>query len=378
MTYCSNCGEQISNSAKFCSECGSRNSGASNHQNWQQEHAGKIYKCPSCYENLKSFMTACPSCGFELRGSKATEALKNFEYRYSQLRKPQEKIDYIKTFAIPNTKEDVLEFMILASANIDPDVFRIDKHNHIDARVSNAWIAKMEQAYQKAQLLFEDTSEFEKIQKLYLKQQNTIFDAKESGEKIRKTKNRNARFEKNMSWIGPTALFFIFLFLMIAIPKLMFLSEENEYKKLQNELNMLVLEVEENIAIKDFVTARIKANQVIDDSGWSSESEEKWDSIRISLIEEIEIAQDKAEGNIKVGYKPKELIGKNYEEVVSKLEAKGFTNIHTKRLDDLITGWIKKDGEVSEVSISSDTTFNENSKYVSNTEIIIFYHSFKE
>ena len=140
---------------------------------------------------------------------------------------------------------------------------------------------------------------------------------------------------------------------------------------------MLVSQVEQDITNKDFVSARINANQIIDDSGWSSESSKKWDAIRISLIAEIEVAQDKAEGKVTVGYKPKDLIGQNFEEVVSKLKAKGFTNIQTVRLDDLITGWIKKDGEVSEIRISSDMDFNQNSKYVSNTEIIITYHSFK-
>lgn len=377
MAFCSNCGEQISDNAKFCSECGSKNIGKSSSENRQQEYAGKSYKCPSCGESLKSFVMVCPSCGYELRGSKATETLKIFETRYSQLRKPQEKIDYIKTFAIPNTKEDVLEFMILASANIDPDAFEVDKENSIDARVSNAWIAKMEQAYQKSQLLFEETSEFIKIQKLYLRQQKAVSIAKESGKKTKRSKNRSARFEKNKSWIGIAAASIFFVILMIGVPQLLFLSVENDYKQLQNELDMLVVQVEQNIASKDFVTARIKANQIIDDSGHSS-SPEKWDAIRISLIEEIEEAQDKAEGNIKVGYKPKDLIGLNFEEVVSKLKAKGYTNIQTVRLDDLITGWIKKDGEVSEISISSDTDFNENSKYVSNTEIIITYHSFKK
>jgi len=378
MPFCSNCGEQISDNAKFCSECGRKNIGNSSFENRQQEYAGKTYKCPSCGENLKSFVIVCPSCGYELRGSKATETLKTFENRYSQLKKPQEKIDYIKTFAIPNTKEDVLEFMILASANIDPDAFEVGKTYNIDARVSNAWTAKMEQAYQKSQLMFEGTAEFIKIQNLYLKQQKAISVAKESGKRIRKTENRNARFEKNKSWIGTSAIVVISILLIIGAPTLLFLPAENEYKQLQKKLNVLVTQVEQSIADKDFVTARIRANQIIDDSGWSSESADKWDAIRISLIEEIEEAQDKAEGKLQVGYKPKDLIGQNYEEVLLKLKAKGFTNIQTVRLDDLITGWIIKDGEVSEISISSDTDFNENSKYVFNTEIIITYHSFKD
>lgn len=367
MAFCSNCGAQIADNAKFCSECGSKNAGASSPENRQQEFAGKIIKCPNCGERLKSFVTVCPSCGYELRGSKAADALKQFENRYSQLRKPQDKIDLIKTFAIPNTKEDVLEFMILASANIDSDAFDTDKDDTVDARVSNAWFAKMEQAYRKAQLLFEDTVEFRKIEKIYNSKNSKISSAKKSGK-------RSRIFEKNKTWLGTAAG----IALMLLIPSVIFLPQQIKHKSLENKLESLVEQVEQSIGNEEWQTARIKANQIFMDDNWSTESKEKWDSVRESLIEEIEEAQDKAEGKLTVGYKSQDLVGQNFEDVVSKLKAKGFTNIQTVRIDDLITGWIKKDGEVSEISISGETDFNDNSKYVLNSEIIITYHSLKD
>jgi len=379
MVFCTNCGAQIGDNTKFCHECGTPNANASTvSAQRQQEFAGKIIKCPNCGESLNSFVTVCPSCNYELRGSKAADTLKAFESQYSKLIKPQEKIDLIKTFAIPNTKEDVLEFMILASANIDPDAFEVDKYNNIDARVSNAWIAKMEQAYQKAQLLFEETPEFLKIQKLYLRQKRTISVAKESSKKTRKTEKRQAWFEKNKSWIGKTALFVVFFAILFLMPSIMFLPQEIKHKSLDNKLESLVEQVEQSIYNEEWQAARIKANQIIMDDNWSTESKEKWNSVRESLIEEIEEAQGKAEGKLTVGYKSQNLVGQNFEDVVSKLKAKGFTNIQTVRLNDLKIGWFKKDGEVSEISISGDTDFNDNSKYVSNTEIKITYHSYKD
>ena len=40
----------------------------------------KIYnlKCPNCGETLRSFVRNCPSCGFELRGVRATSAIREF------------------------------------------------------------------------------------------------------------------------------------------------------------------------------------------------------------------------------------------------------------------------------------------------------------
>jgi hypothetical protein len=158
----------------------------------------------------------------------------------------------------------------------------------------------------------------------------------------------------------------------------MFLPQEIKHKSLENKLESLVEQVEQSIYNEEWQAARIKANQIIMDDNWSTESKEKWNSVRESLIEEIEEAQGKAEGKLTVGYKSQNLVGQNFEDVVSKLKAKGFTNIQTVRLNDLKIGWFKKDGEVSEISISGDTDFNDNSKYVSNTEIKITYHSYKD
>lgn len=368
MALCLNCGAQIADNTKFCPECGTPNAKASTgFAQRQQEFSGKIIKCPNCGESLKSFAMVCPSCSFELRGSKAADAIMQFEYMYSQLRKPQDKIDLIKTFAIPNTKEDVLEFMILASANLDSDAFDTDKDDSVDARVSNAWLAKMEQAYRKAQLFLEDTIEFKKIEKIYISKNRTISSAKKSGK-------RKRIIEKNKSWLGTVAL----IAMMILIPSVIFLPQQIKHKSLENQLESLVEQVQQAIENEEWQTARINANQIIMDDNWSTESKEKWDSVRMSLIVEIEEAQDKAEGKLIVGYTSKDLVGENFEYVVSKLKAQGFTNIQTVKLDDLITGWIKKDGEVSEISISGDTDFNEKSKYFLDTEITITFHSYKE
>lgn len=47
-------------------------------------------------------------------GDEAEEALERFESQ-----KNQEKASLIINFAVPNSKEDIMEFMILAASNID-------------------------------------------------------------------------------------------------------------------------------------------------------------------------------------------------------------------------------------------------------------------
>ena len=98
-------------------------------------------------------------------------------------------LNLIRNFSVPNTKEDVFEFMILASSNINLSAISgeagtnsIIDLNTIKAR-NDAWQAKMEQVYQKARIAFGSDADFYIIHDLYTK---TI-------ENITKAKNRKAK-----------------------------------------------------------------------------------------------------------------------------------------------------------------------------------------
>lgn len=77
-----------------------------------------------------------------------------------------------------------------------------------------------------------------------------------------------------------------------------------------------------------------------------------------------------------MNYSPRDFEGDNYEQVTSQLEKQGFTNIKTAPIDDLITGWITKEGEVEKVKIDGYSSFSTNSRYASDVEIIVSYHTF--
>ena len=78
----------------------------------------------------------------------------------------------IKNFSIPNTKEDILEFMIIASSNIDTKIYGNNTETDSDREaasraISDAWKSKLEQAYQKALFSFSNGLELERIEKIY-------------------------------------------------------------------------------------------------------------------------------------------------------------------------------------------------------------------
>ncbi|MDZ4179905.1 MAG: hypothetical protein U1E29_11860 [Coriobacteriia bacterium] len=73
-----------------------------------------------------------------------------------------------------------------------------------------------------------------------------------------------------------------------------------------------------------------------------------------------------------------ELKGEHYQDVMTRLEAAGFTSIETSTIDDLVLGWLTKDGEVEVVSVDGATDFAAGSRFPRNARIVIRYHTFPE
>lgn len=65
--------------------------------------------------------------------------------------------------------------------------------------------------------------------------------------------------------------------------------------------------------------------------------------------------------------------------VGDELESMGLSNIYERKINDLVTDWIKKDGSVEEVLVEindKEVPINKNQLYEFDTKIIILYHTF--
>lgn len=209
MSYCSNCGHKLIEGSKFCNNCGcSINSGVNgNSEKRKIIYEGVIHKCPNCGEVLNSFVAKCPSCGYELRNSKSSEFINEFTLKLSQTETNEQKITLLQSFPIPNTKEDIFEFMILAVTNINYQDLG-EKYKNI----SEAWLVKFEQSYQKALLLFKNDSDFLEIQKIYEQGHKTINDTRKKA----RTKNILKAIARNT----PILLSLIILICAVYIDKI--------------------------------------------------------------------------------------------------------------------------------------------------------------
>ncbi len=189
MAFCSNCGQKLADGAKFCSGCGTAVDGIPSTQTTSTlpqgtqrkiSYDGEILKCSSCGEVLNSFTTNCPSCGYELRGAKASSSVQELVRKLEELESKrgkqtwsswfqqklngtkltlvdEQKINLIQNFPIPNTKEDILEFMVLASSNTKS---KNHASSYAEGRIIDAWNTKLEQACQKAVLNFGEDNKF--------------------------------------------------------------------------------------------------------------------------------------------------------------------------------------------------------------------------
>lgn len=160
MPYCAKCGTQLNDGSNFCHICGamvesarpdndSFNAPPNSPPRREEEYAGKLIKCPGCGTMLNSFIAQCPNCGYELRDAKVSASVREL---YDNIRNETNAYDVIRlieAFPVPNSREDIIEFMVLASSNFNVE----DYMQHMGGiSISNAWLSKIEQCYMKAEL----------------------------------------------------------------------------------------------------------------------------------------------------------------------------------------------------------------------------------
>ena len=186
MPFCSKCGYRVRDDEPFCEICGTRirantegvrrsvNSGRT--ERTAKIYEGNMHTCRHCGAQINSFTSVCPSCGAEIRDTEASRSLEKFCNDYQRSRDDKAKIALIKTFPVPNSNEDIYEFMFLAASNFNAKMYIESKE---EETVNNAWYAKLNQCYHKAVRTFR-TSEMDGINSIYSEVQAKIKSAEDS------------------------------------------------------------------------------------------------------------------------------------------------------------------------------------------------------
>lgn len=77
-------------------------------------------------------------------------------------------------------------------------------------------------------------------------------------------------------------------------------------------------------------------------------------------------------------YSSKQLHNKDAETIIEQLEKIGFTNIIRDEIDDLVVGWLKKDGMIENVLIDYKDNYVKNQEIEIDAEIKVRYHTFSK
>lgn len=330
MAYCMNCGQQLPDGAKFCAACGAA-MGEIKTDTSQRKTTfdGEIHKCPNCGEILNSFVTNCPSCGYEIRSVKTNSPVEALAYKIEQTSSLDKKIELIANFYIPNTKEDIYDFFILAVSNLEDKWYDTD----------DAWRAKLEQAYHKAKLSFGNTPEFEYLEKLYNKTRKEVSKRENS---IPAIFRRNKIAGITTLLIGGGVLMLIAGIIIFAS-----VSFEENWGAAYGGLMLLIIGI--NLLISP--TWVLKEMKKKENKG----SQRKNNTSAQSM-----------------GKAAEDFIHEHYENVAEQLKALGFKNIVVKAEKK---GLLDTEGAIKGISIAGDSEFNEDDEFDVNSKIIIRYYS---
>lgn len=288
MNYCKNCGMKLEGENKFCPECGDF---VEQQEVLQGVYEGVLHICPNCGEALNAFETECSKCGYELRSVKVRSAVAEFAQKIEQIEAlrvqnewnvptrgkeltntDKQKIALIRSFSIPNTKEDLYEFMILAGTNIDAEVM-IEFAKGEPARAeSDAWAAQFEQAYKKAQISFFNDADLAMFEHIYK-------------EKIVEVKKLRKKKERKDDIVGYGVLLALAVIVIMVVA---FIVDAVRIEITENRLEKRLEQVYEHMEEEKYELAYTETANLIftgSNSKNSRKAKEKWTQIREQIME---------------------------------------------------------------------------------------------
>lgn len=316
MNYCKNCGMKLEGEVKFCPECGTfvgqqevlqdePVQDAAEEEVLQDEpvqdaveeevlqavYEGVIHKCPNCGGTLKALETVCSKCGYELRSVKVRSAVSEFAQKIEQIEAlrvqnewnvptkgkeltntDKQKIALIRSFSIPNTKEDLYEFMILAGANIDTEVM-IEYAKGEPARAeADAWAAQFERAYKKAQISFFNDADLAMFEHIYR-------------EKIVEAKKLRKKRERKDDIVGYGVLLALAVIIIVVVT---FSVDAIRIEITENRLEKRLEQVYDHMEEEKYELAYTETANLIftgSNSKNSRKAKEKWTQIREQIMD---------------------------------------------------------------------------------------------
>ena len=330
MAYCDKCGRKLVDGAAFCSKCGAAVTHVSDDVSGgkrTERYDGVVHKCPNCGASVGSFDAYCSVCGNELRDKAAADSVAELSRKLDQIESErnetgkkkgfftgsveqnsvsdidQRKISLIRTYPIPNTVEDILEFVILASSNADPEAFSSLTPDASRKAVSEAWVSKCEQAIRKAEISFSGSPLVGRMKEML----------ETAREKIKRAKRKSVLFHIALC-VGPWVLL---LGLIGALVLAGVLGPEAVNRE-QERLDAIVESVEQDLDDGEYLRALLKADSL--ETEVTDDMAQEWEINREYWIDRVQ--SEASENGVDLSVRVSELDGGRSES--DKSSSTGF------------------------------------------------------
>lgn len=279
----------------------------------KQEFVGIIKKCPNCGQILKSFQAKCPACGLELQEIEVSKGAIKFAEYYAKIEDEKQRIEWVKNFPVPNSREDLIEFALLANQQVCAHAktsgekwkslscgysdFREEQHQLntwarmrgkvIDEKLTDedffiAWKQKFDFVYKKAKISFADDPQT-------LAQFEILADeVKKANEKLEAAKAHH-KTRRIFLFVVCGLIFSLFC---VVIP-IVAITEESPTEKETARLERLETDIQSDISNGNFESAELKLSALrwqegSADNNYYKADRETWDAKREVLQKQID------------------------------------------------------------------------------------------
>lgn len=136
---------------------------------------GSIRKCPNCGAVVKPGMASCSICNYEFVNTEAVSSVKQLSDQIIEIEKrypvsDEEKkegmsprasaiVSSITTFPVPNTREDLLDFIVFTESKF----LHMSNSTASDVAIIKAYKAKYIECVERAKIYFNDDAQFQYI-----------------------------------------------------------------------------------------------------------------------------------------------------------------------------------------------------------------------
>lgn len=230
MKFCTKCGKQLNDDAKFCDTCGAPVSGTQtppipginenvgDDTKRKEVFVGVKRKCPVCGAEVSAFALTCPN-GHELSGISISKTSKDFQEGLIKYEGNEER-DFVASFPIPNEREALGNFMLMVAS-----ILKQDMQNGADQMRVSSFSSKFDEIKSKVYMMLKADDPIVGETKKWDSALNELYENyKKIIEERTRLNERKVKEQRKFKYTHPVLHKFLRIFTISAVSAVSFLG----------------------------------------------------------------------------------------------------------------------------------------------------------